>query len=54
MMSCRYAIQSWLHESLGELHVNIPTLVGPMETSQPPDQSCVKLKNKNWVGKTLS
>jgi len=33
-MSCRYVIQSWLHEGSGELHVNIPTLVGPMETSR--------------------
>jgi hypothetical protein len=33
-MSCWYAIQSWLRESLGELHVNTPTLVGPMETSR--------------------
>jgi hypothetical protein len=33
-ISCGYAIQSWLHEGLGELHVNIPTVVGPMETSR--------------------
>jgi hypothetical protein len=33
-MSCQYAIQSWLHEGSGELHVNVPTLVGPMETSR--------------------
>jgi len=33
-MSCRYAIQSWLHQGMGELHVNVPTLVGPMETSR--------------------
>jgi len=33
-MRCRYAIQSWLHQSSRKLHVNVPTLVGPMETSR--------------------
>jgi len=33
-MSHPYAIQSWLHEGSVEVHLNIPTLVGPMETSR--------------------
>jgi len=46
-MSCWYAIQSWLHEGLGQLHVNIPTHSSRTHgNQQAPDQSCVKLKNK--------
>jgi len=46
-MSRPYAIQSCLHEGLGELHVNIPTHSSRTHgNEQAPDPSCVKLKKK--------
>jgi hypothetical protein len=54
-MSRPYAIQSCLHESLGGLHVNIPTHSSRTHgNQQAPDPVLCETEKQNWVGKTLS